>query len=63
MARSWGSKKPAKKNALATVAMLVNGCTAERLAELRAESLAASYNVPVEKAAALLDGARKARAR
>lgn len=47
--------------AKAALAMLLNGCKTERLAGFTAQSLAASYNVPIEHAAAMLDGARKGR--
>lgn len=47
--------------AKAALSMLLNGCKAERLAGFTAASLAASYNVPVEQAAAMLDAARRGR--
>lgn len=60
--RSYGSRKPTQKCALTAVHMLLTGCRPEKLAEMTAESLVASYGVTLAKAEELLAGARRARA-
>lgn len=60
-ARRYPKAHLSPNRAKAAVAMLLSGCTAERLAGFTAQSLAASYNVPVEYAAGMLAGARKGR--
>lgn len=60
-ARTYPKAKLSAKRAKAAVAMLLGGCTDERLTGFTAQSLAASYNVPVDYAAAMLAGARKGR--
>jgi hypothetical protein len=41
--------------------MLLTGCTAERLAGFTAATLAGSYNVKIETAERMLQGARRSR--
>jgi hypothetical protein len=61
MPRRYASKQPSEKQRLAHVAQLVACCTRERFAEMTAEGLAKSWNVPVAKVATMIE-ARKARA-
>jgi hypothetical protein len=56
-----GTKQLSRKRATGALAMLLSGCTQERLAGFTAASLASSYNVPLAKAAELLDRARQGR--
>jgi hypothetical protein len=48
-----------KKRAAAALAMLLTGCTKERLAGFTAASLVASYNVSLETAQRMLSAARQ----
>ena len=50
-----------RKQAEMALTMLLTGCVDERLAGFTAESLSASYNVPRERAAAMLADARRRR--
>lgn len=50
-----------KKCAATALVSLLHGCTDERLASFTAASLAASYNVPLERAAEMLAAARQGR--
>jgi hypothetical protein len=50
-----------KKSAASALTQLLCGCTPERLAGFTAASLAGSYNVPIDKAEALLARARQGR--
>lgn len=59
--RQWGTKKLSSKRAASAVAMLLSGCTAERLASFTGASLAAAYNVPPAKAEEMLAAAKEAR--
>jgi hypothetical protein len=51
-----------RKQAESALAMLLAGCVDERLAGFTPESLSGSYNVPKERAAAMLADARRRRA-
>lgn len=59
--RSFGSKHITHKRAAASLALLLSGCREEQLTSFTAEALAASHNVPLDKAAMMLAAARMAR--
>jgi hypothetical protein len=50
------------KRAAAALAQLLSGCTSERLASFTAAGLAATHNVPLSRAEAMLAAARQGRA-
>ena len=50
-----------QKQARASLAMLLNGCTVERLAGFTAAHLAATYNVPAGTVETMLRDAREGR--
>lgn len=60
--RRYPQAQMSQRKAVAAVASLLSGCTAERLAAMSAASLAGSYNVPLDKAEEMLAAARKVRA-
>lgn len=60
-ARSYGAGPPSRQSAETTLVSLLYGCTDERLAGFSAESLSASYAVPLARATALLAEARRLR--
>ena len=55
---SYPDAKLSRKKAETALTMLLCGCTDERLRGFTADSLAASYNVPVARVVAMLSGAR-----
>lgn len=61
MARSYPDAKLSQKKAEMALSMLLFGCKTERLRDFTPRSLAASYNVPIARAGALLDDARRRR--
>lgn len=50
-----------QNRAVSALASLLHGCTDERLASFTGASLASSYNVPLERAEAMLAAARQGR--
>jgi hypothetical protein len=60
--RSRGTKQLSRPKAAAALHVLLYGCRDENLAGFTPEGLSASYNVPIAKAAQMLETARKARA-
>jgi hypothetical protein len=62
MTRGYPKASLSKKQAELTLTSLLFGCTEERLAGFTAESLRASYNVPLAKVEELLARARRSRA-
>lgn len=60
-ARAYPKKRPSSVRAKASLSMLLNGCTAERLAGFTAAGLSASYNVPIAQASVMLAAARLGR--
>lgn len=60
-ARRYPKAHLSSKRAKAAVAMLLSGCTAERLSGFTAAGLSASYNVPLEAAGQMLAEARRGR--
>jgi hypothetical protein len=61
MSARWGTKQLSRKRAESAVVMLLTGCKPERLAGFTPASLAASYNITIERAEELLTRARQGR--
>lgn len=61
MPRGRGSKKLSSKRAKASLALMLHGCTDERLASFTPQSLCSSWNVSLATVEQMLANARQGR--
>lgn len=57
----YPKRRVSRPKAETTLALLLSGCTPERLAGFTAQGLAASYNVPLPRVEAMLADVRRRR--